>query len=86
MGKRLFEDDGWENLFYWIHENRKIADKIYKLLEDIERNGPAKGIGKPEKLKYRDGWSRRIDSENRLVYNVDENNLVHVISCKGHYE
>lgn len=86
MGKRLFEDEGWENLFYWIHENRKIADKIYKLLEDIERNGPAKGIGKPEKLKYRDGWSRRIDSENRLVYDVDENDIVRVISCKGHYE
>lgn len=86
MGKRLFEDEGWENLFYWIHENRKIADKIYKLLEDIERNGPAKGIGKPEKLKYRDGWSRRIDSENHLVYDVDENDIVRVISCKGHYE
>ena len=86
MGKRLFEDEGWENLFYWIHENRKIADKIYKLLEDIERNGPAKGIGKPEKLKYRDGWSRRIDAENRLVYDVDENDIVRVISCKGHYE
>ncbi|MBQ9441601.1 MAG: Txe/YoeB family addiction module toxin [Selenomonadaceae bacterium] len=86
MGQRLFEDEGWENLFYWIHENRKIADKIYKLLEDIERNGPTKGIGKPEKLKYRDGWSRRIDSENRLVYDVDENNVVRVISCKGHYE
>lgn len=86
MGKRLFEDEGWEDLFYWIHENRKIADRIYKLLDDIGRNGPAKGIGKPEKLKYRDGWSRRIDETNRLVYDVDENNIVRVISCKGHYE
>ena len=86
MGRRLFEDDGWEHLFYWIHEDRKIADKIYKFLNDIENNGVAKGIGKPEKLKYKKGWSRRITDEHRLVYDVDEDNIVHVYSCKGHYE
>lgn len=86
MGRKIFEDEAWEQFYYWVQENRKTAEKIYKLLNDIEQNGVAKGVGKPEKLKYREGWSRRIDKENRLVYNVDENNLVHVISCKGHYE
>ena len=86
MGRRLFDERGWEDLFYWIHEDRKIADKIYKLLNDIENNGAAKGIGKPEKLKYREGWSRRIDEKNRLVYDVDEKDIIHVYSCKGHYE
>jgi len=85
MGRKIFDDDGWEDFNYWIHENRKIVDKIYKLLNDIERNGAAKGIGKPERLKHIDAWSRRIDDENRLIYNVDENNIVHVISCRGHY-
>ena len=30
-----------------------------------------KGIGKPEKLKSRDGYSRRIDETNRLVYDIE---------------
>ena len=59
-------------------------DKIFDLLHDIERNGAAKGIGKPEPLKYRPGWSRRIDDANRLVYDVSGDNL-YIISCKGHY-
>ncbi len=69
----------------WAHEDRKIYDKIWELLKDISRNGAAKGIGKPEKLKHEDGWSRRITSEHRLIYDVDEQ-YIHVISCKGHYE
>lgn len=69
----------------WAHDDKKIYDKIWELLKDISRNGASKGIGKPEKLKYRDGWSRRITDEHRLVYNVDEQ-YIHVYSCKGHYE
>ena len=85
MGRKIFDDDGWEDYNYWVRENRKTAEKIYKLLNDIERNGAAKGSGKPERLKHIEAWSRRIDEENRLVYNIDENNIIHVISCRGHY-
>ena len=60
--------------------------KINDLLEDIQRNGTMKGISKPEKLKYRKGFSRRIDDGNRLVYDIDELGNIRVISCKGHYE
>ena len=69
----------------WVNEDKKIANKIWDLIKDIDRNGAAKGIGKPEKLKYRDGWSRRITDEHRLVYNVSEDKIF-VYSCKGHYE
>ena len=82
----LFKGDALSHIFYWLHNNKKILDKIHDLLKDIERNGVAKGLGKPEKLKYRDGWSRRITDEHRLIYDVDEDNIIHVISCKGHYE
>ncbi len=45
-----------------------------------------KRIGKPEPLKSRKAFSRRIDDANRLVYLGDsEQNLV-ILSCKGHYE
>ena len=45
-----------------------------------------KGIGKLESLKYREGYSRRIDECNRLIYEIDELQNIKIISCKGHYE
>ena len=68
----------------WMHEDIKAVDKIYSLIEDIIRNGPAKGIGKPERLKHENGWSRRIDDTNRLVCSVENDNLI-IRRCKGHY-
>lgn len=55
------------------------------MIKDIERNGVLNGIGKPEKLKYHNGYSRRIDQYNRLIYDI-VNEIVVIISCKGHYE
>lgn len=40
------------------------------MIKDIERNGVLNGLGKPEKLKYRNGYSRRIDQYNRLIYDI----------------
>ena len=60
--------------------------RINELIKDIERNGLSNGTGKPEPLKYRKAWSRRIDRTNRLIYNFDENKNLLIISCKGHYE
>ena len=60
--------------------------KINKLVKDIERNGLSEGIGKPEPLRYRKGWSRRIDEKNRLVYDIDESGDILIASCRGHYE
>ena len=85
MKNVVFRGESLAEFNYWIHNNLRIVDKIFELLKDIDRNGAAKGIGKPEHLKYRDGWSRRINEEHRLVYTVDAENI-NVISCKGHYE
>jgi len=53
--------------------------------KDIDRNG-YDGIGKPEALKhqYQGYWSRRIDSEHRLVYRI-EDSTIHIIACRFHY-
>lgn len=84
MNKR-WDDKAWDEYVAWNKEDRKIFDKINVLIKDIERNGVNKGIGKPEKLRYRDGWSRRIDEKNRLVYKIDEHGYIYILSCKGHY-
>lgn len=81
-----FDDMALSQLMEWVKENRKNAEKIYKLITDIQRNGVSKGIGKPEHLKYNDGWSRHIDHSNRLVYDTDAAGNLRIISCKGHYE
>lgn len=82
---KLWTDEGWDDYVYWQNQDRKTLNRINDLLKDIERNGVDKGIGKPEKLRYRDGWSRRIDEKNRLVYNINEQGYLNVISCRGHY-
>ncbi len=48
---------------------------------------PFDGIGKPEPLKANLSgyWSRRINSEHRLVYEISEEELV-IISCRFHYQ
>ena len=68
------------------NDGQKTVKKINALIKDIESNGLSTGIGKPEPLKYRKAWSRRIDIEHRLIYNQDENGNLLIISCKGHYE
>ena len=82
----LWEDRAWDDYLYWQQQNKKVVSKINELVKDIERNGLSKGIGKPEPLRYRTAWSRRIDHENRLIYNIDEHGNLWIISCKGHYE
>ena len=85
MPNVLFLNKALEQFKYWAHNDRKIMDKIDSMLNDIERNGASKGIGKPERLKHSPGWSRRIDKEHRLVYEVKDG-VIEVFSCKGHYE
>ena len=81
---RTFTEIGWEHYVYWQNQDHKTLNKINHLLQSIERNGAMGGEGKPERLKYGLGYSRRIDEANRLVYTV-ENNIITIKSCKGHY-
>ena len=83
---KIWSDIAWDEYLYWQMMDKKTVMKINTLIKDIERNGLSTGIGKPEPLKYRKAWSRRIDLEHRLIYNQDENGNLLIISCKGHYE
>jgi toxin YoeB len=75
-----------EDLAYWKKVNNVIVlKKIRKLIEAILET-PYEGLGKPEPLKHNLSgcWSRRIDKEHRLVYEVT-GNLITVFGMKGHY-
>ena len=82
--KKLWEDDAWEEYKEWLNVDKKILKGINELIKDIERYGVLEGRGKPKKLKYREEYSRRIDEEHRLIYKV-QNNIIIIVSCKGHY-
>lgn len=82
---KIWSDISWDEYLYWQQQDKKTLKKINALIKDIERNGNLEGIGKPEPLRYRAGYSRRIDQYNRLVYDTDEENLF-IYSCRGHYE
>lgn len=86
MTNKRWDDKAWDEYVDWQNKDKKTLKRINDLIKDIERNGLNKGIGKPEKLKYTDDWSRRIDDKNRLVYKIDENGYIYIRSCKGHYE
>lgn len=81
-----FSENAWEDYVYWQSIDKKVVKKINGLIKDIQRN-PFDGIGKPEALKYdlSGYWSRRIDHEHRLVYQVIENEIL-IYSCRFHYD
>ena len=82
--KKLWEDDAWEEYKEQLNVDKKILKRINELIKDIERYGVLEGRGKPKKLKYREEYSRRIDEEHRLIYKF-QNNIIIIVSCKGHY-
>lgn len=82
--KLLWHEQAWGEYLYWQTQDKKTLKKLNALLTDIARN-PYVGIGKPEPLKYLQGyWSRRIDETNRVVYKVDGDAIV-IASVRGHY-
>lgn len=73
---------------YWKKTgNKAVMARISALLKDIAEH-PYTGIGKPEPLKYDLSglWSRRINSEHRIIYSVDGDTItVYVLSMRYHY-
>lgn len=84
--KYVFVDESWDDYLYWQKIDKKMLKRINLLLKDISRQ-PYEGIGKPEPLKhnYRGFWSRRIDVEHRLIYQVREDEI-RIIKCRFHYD
>jgi len=80
-----FTPHGWEDYTYWQRTDRATLRRVNRLLEDALRD-PFAGIGKPECLRHALAgcWSRRIDDQHRLVYQVDGEDLI-VLQARYHY-
>lgn len=81
-----FEPGAFEDLAWWIQQDRRKTRRILNLLREIQRD-LFRGTGKPEALKgdLSDFWSRRIDRANRIVYRVKESRVV-ISACRRHYD
>ena len=80
-----FDPAGFDDLAWWIEKDRKKAQKIVKLIKEVQRN-PFEGTGKPEPLKHELAgcWSKRIDQEHRLIYQVLYDKI-RILACRYHY-
>lgn len=83
---KVWADEAWDDYVWWQSQDKKTVKRINALIKDIERNGMASGIGKPEALRgdLAGKWSRRIDEKNRLVYDV-QGDAVRIAQCRLHY-
>lgn len=80
-----FSDEAWDDYLHWQKQDRKMVDRINKLIKEVQRD-PFSGVGKPEALKHALSgfWSRRITDEHRMVYRVTENAL-EIAQLRFHY-
>lgn len=80
-----FDIHALQDLHYWVKIDKRKAEKILKLVEEVLKT-PFEGTGKPEALKHSltGCWSRRIDQEHRLVYQVTSEKI-RILACRFHY-
>jgi toxin YoeB len=83
--KIIFSEHAWDDYLYWQRTDRKILERINKLIKEIQRS-PYEGTGKPEPLRHglSGYWSRRITDEHRIVYKVEKDTL-HLAQLRYHY-
>jgi len=75
--KLAFADEAWEDYVHGQKQDRKMVERINKLIAEVKRD-PFAGVGKPEPLKHALSgfWSRRINDEHRMVYKVEGGSLL----------
>ena len=81
----VFTPNGWDDYRHWQTGDRATLKRINRLIDDVLRD-PVGGIGKPEPLRHglAGCWSRRITDEHRLVYLVDDDDVV-TLQARYHY-
>ena len=81
----VFAPQAWDDYLYWQRTDPKVNARIILLLKEIIRH-PYTGIGKPEPLRHAlEGyWSRRINSEHRIVYRRAGNQIL-IAQLRYHY-
>ncbi len=82
---KSWSDEAWEEYLEWERTDKAVFKRINQLIRDIDRNGN-EGIGKPEPLRHQLSglWSRRINQEHRLIYEITDGQI-RIYRCREHY-
>lgn len=87
MRSLVFEGRTWEIYEELRDKDRKLHKALCKILKEMLREDPSKGMGKPEQLRHNLSgfWSKRISHKDRLIYKFDEDS-VYIFAIGGHYD
>ncbi|EDY86089.1 addiction module toxin, Txe/YoeB family [gamma proteobacterium HTCC5015] len=87
MRSLIFEGKTWEIYEELREKDKKLHKALCKLLKEMLRDDPSKGMGKPEQLRHSLAgfWSKRISQKDRLIYKFDENSI-YIFAIGGHYD
>lgn len=87
MRSIVFEGRTW-NKYEELRSKDKVLHKnLCKILKQMQRDDPAKGLGKPEQLKHNltGFWSRRLSRKDRVIYKFDKYSI-QIFAIGGHYD
>lgn len=87
MRSIVFEGRTW-NKYEELRSKDKVLQKnLCKILKQMQRDDPAKGLGKPEQLKHNltRFWSRRLSRKDRVIYKFDKYSI-QIFAIGGHYD
>jgi toxin YoeB len=87
MRSLVFEGDTWAAYERLRARDKKLHRTLCRLLRELLRNDPARGLGKPEPLKHSLSglWSRRLSRKDRWIYAFDEKHI-YIFAIGGHYD
>ena len=87
MRSLVFEGKTWLTYEKLRENDKKLHKALCKILKEMLRSDPAKGLGKPEPLKHNLSglWSKRISQKDRLIYKFDDERI-YIFAIGGHYD
>ncbi|CAK8713217.1 Putative mRNA interferase YoeB [Candidatus Electrothrix laxa] len=87
MRSIIFEGKTWAEYEQLRSKDKRVHKNLCRILQEMQRNDPAQGLGKPEPLKHNltGLWSRRISHKDRLIYTFDEQSIS-IFAIGGHYD
>lgn len=87
MRSIVFEGQTWNKYEELRNKDKVLHKNLCKILKEMQRNDPSKGLGKPEQLKHNLAgfWSRRLSRKDRVIYKFD-NKSINIFAIGGHYD
>ncbi|MCK5145204.1 Txe/YoeB family addiction module toxin [bacterium] len=86
MRSIVFEGKTWQKYEKLRSTDKKLHKNLCRIIQEMQRNDPARGLGKPEALRNNLSgfWSRRLSHKDRIIYKFDDKSI-YIFAIGGHY-